>query len=78
MRRLRFSGHYPERITVIGYGMKRARYQDVHRMAIRWPEDKFDYIGIDNEGDTKPDYEGEVRFLAVGRGRWLREVDHVL
>ncbi|POY72356.1 hypothetical protein BMF94_4658 [Rhodotorula taiwanensis] len=57
-----FSGHYPERITVIGYGMKRARYQDVHRMAIRWPEDKFDYIGIDNEGDTSPDYEGERKY----------------
>jgi hypothetical protein len=57
----RFTGHYPDRITVVGYGMKRARYEDVHRAAIRWPMDKFEYIGIDNEGDTTADYEGEVR-----------------
>ncbi|TKA52109.1 hypothetical protein B0A53_04769 [Rhodotorula sp. CCFEE 5036] len=57
-----FTGHYPDRITVVGYGMKRARYEDVHRAAIRWPMDKFEYIGIDNEGDTTADYEGERKY----------------
>lgn len=49
--------------------MKRARYEDVHRAAIRWPMDKFEYIGIDNEGDTTADYEGEVRPLPPSLGR---------
>ncbi|GAA5991713.1 hypothetical protein JCM10908_001103 [Rhodotorula pacifica] len=57
-----FTGHYPDRITVIGFGMKRTRYEDVHRAAIRWPIDKFEYVGIDNEGDTRADYEGERKY----------------
>ncbi|GAA5867819.1 hypothetical protein JCM3774_005867 [Rhodotorula dairenensis] len=57
-----FTGHYPDRITVVGYGMKRARYEDVHRAAIRWPIDKFEYVGIDNEGDTTADYQGERKY----------------
>ncbi|KAF9020463.1 hypothetical protein BDZ89DRAFT_1072207 [Hymenopellis radicata] len=34
-------------ITVVGYEMKRARFTDLHRVAIRWPEKAFHYIGID-------------------------------
>lgn len=41
--------------------MKRLRYEDVHRASVRWPNSAFRYIGIDNEGETKADYEGEVR-----------------
>lgn len=46
-------------VTTIGFGMKRERYEDVHRAAIRWPLDSFDYIGIDNEGNTDEAYSGE-------------------
>ncbi|GAA5859454.1 hypothetical protein JCM1840_004623 [Sporobolomyces johnsonii] len=54
-----FTGHYPTFITAVGYGMKRRRYEDVHRLAIKWPAGAFKYIGIDNEGDVSADYEGE-------------------
>ncbi|GAA6016156.1 hypothetical protein JCM8202_005432 [Rhodotorula sphaerocarpa] len=57
-----FTGHYPERLTIVGYGMKAQRYDAVHRASIRWPSDRFRYVGIDNEGDTSRDYEGERRY----------------
>jgi hypothetical protein len=41
------SGTYPEYITVIGYEMKRKRFEDLHSNALRWPRGKFEYIGID-------------------------------
>ena len=40
--------------------MKAKRYAEVHRAAIRWPASAFNYIGIDNEGNTEADYLGEV------------------
>lgn len=39
--------------------MKRERYEDVHRAAVRWSSAAFHYIGIDNEGDTTESYTGE-------------------
>jgi len=42
-----YTGVYPERITVVGYEMKRRRFTDLHRTAIRWPKHQFEYIGID-------------------------------
>lgn len=41
--------------------MKRRRFEDVHRAALRWPTTAFRYVGIDNEGQSEADYEGEVR-----------------
>lgn len=46
-----YTGRYPKKITVVGYEMKRRRFEELHRAAIRWPEDKFHYIGIDAEGE---------------------------
>jgi hypothetical protein len=48
-------------VTVVGYGMKQQRYEDVHRAALRWPRTAFRYIGIDNDTDVEADYLGEVR-----------------
>lgn len=31
--------------------MKHARFVDLHRAAIRWPADRFEYIGIDTMGE---------------------------
>lgn len=36
------------------------RFERLHRAAIKFPEDKFHYIGIDDEGDTRASYEGEA------------------
>ncbi|GAA6049275.1 hypothetical protein JCM3770_005917 [Rhodotorula araucariae] len=57
-----FTGHYPTFITVVGYNMKRRRFTDVHRAALRWPASAWRYVGIDNEGDTARDYDGERKY----------------
>ncbi|KAI0766845.1 hypothetical protein BD413DRAFT_141300 [Trametes elegans] len=46
-----YTGRYPARITVVGYEMKRRRFMELHRAALRWPEARFEYVGIDAEGD---------------------------
>jgi hypothetical protein len=56
------TGRYPEQITVVGYEMKRARFTNLHRAAIRWPREKFTYIGIDPENEERAvAQQGEVR-----------------
>lgn len=61
-----YTGSYPERITVVGYGMKKSRFEDLHAKALRWPvkaftkgHKRFHYVGIDDEGDNLSEYEGE-------------------
>ncbi|KAF0556076.1 cytoplasm protein [Gigaspora margarita] len=44
------TGHYPRNITVIGFEFKRKRFLDIHRAAIKFPLDRFTYIGIDSTG----------------------------
>jgi len=39
------TGGYPESIVVVGYEFKRDRFIDLHREAIRWPAQRFEYIG---------------------------------
>ncbi|CCM05685.1 uncharacterized protein FIBRA_07916 [Fibroporia radiculosa] len=48
-----YTGRYPEQITVIGYEMKKRRFTELHRAALRWPQERFHYIGIDAAGDEK-------------------------
>jgi hypothetical protein len=35
-------GRYPEVVTVVGYEMKRKRFEQLHRKAVRWPAVCFD------------------------------------
>lgn len=42
-----FTGHYPSHITVVSHAFKEFRFQACHCGAIRWPLDKFTFIGID-------------------------------
>lgn len=69
MRPKTCQGRYPTWITVVGYAMKQRRFEELHGKAIRWPEGKFDYIGID--GDQKhvmsEAKKGEVRCLSYLR-----------
>ncbi|KAH9839441.1 uncharacterized protein C8Q71DRAFT_749535 [Rhodofomes roseus] len=46
-----YTGRYPSHITVIGYEFKRRRFTELHRAALRWPRERFHYIGIDAEGE---------------------------
>ncbi|KDR75304.1 hypothetical protein GALMADRAFT_249320 [Galerina marginata CBS 339.88] len=47
-----FTGHFPSKITVVGYEFKRPRFTELHRKAVRWPKNKFSYIGVDPEHDN--------------------------
>ena len=59
-----FTGHFPRKITVVGYEFKRARFMELHREAIRWPIEKFSYIGADPDHDgSTAAIEGEVCIL---------------
>lgn len=61
------TGHYPSRITTVGYAMKRRRYEELHREALRWPLDVeyWKYYGIDMEDEEEREraIEGEVSCL---------------
>ncbi|WVQ84027.1 hypothetical protein IAT38_006172 [Cryptococcus sp. DSM 104549] len=56
------TGRWPEKVTVVGYGMKRRRFENLHRAALRIPPTAFHYIGIDDTGDTTPHYAGELKY----------------
>ncbi|KAL0484355.1 hypothetical protein AKO1_004995 [Acrasis kona] len=38
---------WPSKIVTVGFEFKRKRFEDLHRKALTWPVDKFQYVGID-------------------------------
>lgn len=52
------------RITIIGHGFKEQRFLQVHRKAIRFPEDKMAYIGV-NPPNLKDAVRGELANLQL-------------
>ncbi|KAF9528510.1 hypothetical protein CPB83DRAFT_313950 [Crepidotus variabilis] len=42
-----YTGCFPSQITIVGYEFKRARFEELHRTAIRWPKHLFNYLGVD-------------------------------
>lgn len=40
--------------------MKRRRFEELHREAVRWPTAYFHYVGIDADGEGTAAQEGEV------------------
>ena len=57
-----FTGHFPSSITIVGYEFKRPRFTELHREALRWPIDKFNYVGVDpKDGHGEDAMKGEVR-----------------
>jgi hypothetical protein len=59
------TGRYPARITVVGHDFKRRRFEDLHRLAIRWPKPRFTYEGVPlgSEADEREAAAGEVRLF---------------
>lgn len=53
---------WPTKITVVGFEMKQRRFVELHRHALRWPEDKFEYVGVDLLDPTEraKSWQGEV------------------
>jgi hypothetical protein len=47
-----YTGRYPTKLTVVGYEMKKRRFAELHRAAVRWPKGRFYYVGIDPEGEN--------------------------
>ena len=41
------TGAYPQRVTFVSYAFKQARFVDLHRKAIHFPADRFQFVGID-------------------------------
>ena len=39
------TGHYPTSVGIVGYEFKRERFGELHRMALRWPDRQFFYVG---------------------------------
>lgn len=56
---------WPKKITVIGYGFKKPRFANLHRSAIKFPLDSFNYIGIDPPGDLNDVIESETKNSVV-------------
>lgn len=57
-----YTGHFPHKITIVGYDFKRQRFTDLHRQALRWPSHKFNYVGVDpDHGGSATAIDGEVR-----------------
>lgn len=46
------TGHYPEKITLISFSFKRDRFENFHRKALRFPQERFSLIGIDPPEDA--------------------------
>ncbi|KAG8459418.1 hypothetical protein KFE25_013054 [Diacronema lutheri] len=54
------TGAYPRQLTVVSFGFKRRRFAQMHRAALRWPERRFAFVGIDPaEGVSQAVRDGE-------------------
>jgi len=55
-------GAYPSRITVVGHAFKHRRFEQLHRLALRWPKTRFAYEGLPlrNDVDEREAAAGEL------------------
>ncbi|KAG5356419.1 hypothetical protein CJU89_6161 [Yarrowia sp. B02] len=64
------AGRLPAKITVVGYEFKRARFEQLHRPAVGYEEENFEYVGIDpvwGENEAPDAGELEHAFLPFQR-----------
>lgn len=68
------TGNYPASVTVISHNFKRERFQQLHRTSLRYPEERFRFVGIDPDWEkalsTK---ENTLKFEEMTKRAW--EVD---
>ncbi|KAG1809466.1 hypothetical protein EV424DRAFT_1422997 [Suillus variegatus] len=55
------TGRYPLQVTIVGYEMKRRRFEEPHRTALRFPAHHFEYIGIEPSANEESARIGEVK-----------------
>ncbi|KAL3816559.1 LOW QUALITY PROTEIN: hypothetical protein ACHAXA_003799 [Cyclostephanos tholiformis] len=46
------TGRYPNKISLVSFTFKRRRFETLHADALRWPLDRFHYVGIDPPPST--------------------------
>lgn len=46
------TGAYPEKITVVSFSFKQRRFETLHAPALRWPADRFVYVGVNPPAST--------------------------
>jgi hypothetical protein len=59
-----FTGHYPGRVSMVSWEFKRNRF-DLHRHSIRWPQDRYTFLGPNNPPDVEQAIEAENRNRAA-------------
>jgi len=63
------TGNYPKKITVVSFSFKQRRFETLHAPALRWPADRFAYVGVDPPSSTgfdlKRSTEGESKNAAA-------------
>jgi hypothetical protein len=55
-----FAGSYPRTLAISGWGFKEARFVDCHREAVRFPEDRFQYVAVNDPDDLESAVRGEA------------------
>ncbi len=58
------TGTFPERVTVVGWAFKRERF-DLHRAAVGFPTEKFDYRGVNDPADLAGALAGEAKTIEL-------------
>ena len=46
------TGRYPDKITMVSFTFKQRRFEEMHSHALRWPIDRFAYLGVDPPTST--------------------------
>ncbi|KAK9254203.1 hypothetical protein V1507DRAFT_487921 [Lipomyces tetrasporus] len=52
-----FTGLYPQKITVISHKFKSHRFDNLHRVALRYPKSSFKFLGINPPGEEPSESE---------------------
>lgn len=65
------TGRYPLQVTIVGYEMKRRRFEELHRTALRFPAHHFEYIGIEPSANEESARIGEVSIFVFLSGFML-------
>lgn len=65
------TGSYPKLVTVISHEFKRDRFQQLHRASLRYPEERFRFVGIDPDWEKTVSIKEEtLKFEGMTRKAW--------
>lgn len=68
------TGIYPASITVISHDFKRERFQQLHRASLQYPEEQFQFVGIDPDWEKVVSVKEQiVEYEGITRKAWERD-----